>query len=121
MSGAFGSRVLDAKEFEKQQAEAVALTSVFGSRVVDPPQFGESVVTAAEQTQQDAEALGGLSVKELGALLKQAPEQFDRVLAAELARPEGPRKQAVRELHAAELRREGGPRAEMIARIEQLL
>lgn len=69
---------------------------------------------------KDVEATS-LSVKEVQAELESNPASLDRLIAAELNRPAGARKTALRALIAAENARDGGPRADFIERLQEKL
>lgn len=111
----FGSRVIGEEKFRHHQRMKEAGALHFGKRVVSrpapEPDPAPEPVQKAERRELTAEALKDE--------LRQHPQNFDSLFAAEFTREGGPRPTALREFLAIEIKRKGGPRAEVIKAIEE--
>ncbi len=118
----FGPAVIGQEQFDKEKAISEKGGDVFGPSVLDShpkganvhgPAVGGVPPTAAEKVlNEKGEAF---SVKAVRAALADDPiaSTIDRMVRAEMFRPEGPRKSALTECLRAEKRREN-PRAEVV-------
>lgn len=116
MSG-FGPAVIGEKAFAEEQKRQKGLRGVFGPAVVD----GATAEVADEAAIEEV-AVESLSVRDVKDIMSGdvAPAVIDRVMQAEVGRPDGPRKSALVRILAAEQRRES-PRPEVTEVLEELL
>ena len=109
-----GRLVIGEAKAARFAAQAQDGSSVLGPRVVDgaptPPAPPEASTLGAPSPD-------GFSVASIKKLLGDEPEQFDRLFAAEMARPDL-RRGALRVFASAERKRVGGARPEVLAQIE---
>jgi hypothetical protein len=118
----FGPSIIGKKQFEKEQAEEKSGANIFGPSIIGPDPIGANIpgpavggvpATAAEKVvNEKGEAF---SVKAVRDALADDPiaSTIDRMVKAEMFRPEGPRKSALTECLRAEKRREK-PRVEVV-------
>ena len=92
-----GIKMLGEEGFKKDRAHAAAAHHGMGSRMQDAP-----APEPAPKAAPTVEETGSYSVKELAALLAEAPARTHDLFDAELARVDGPRKTALRVLLLAE-------------------
>ncbi len=102
----FGVRKAAQMKAELDAAEAKAL--------------GLEAPDAAPQVTTDT-AVAATSIKQLDQALKDNPALYEELYALEVARPDGPRKGALRIFLASEMNLDGGPRDERLEQIQDLL
>lgn len=109
----YGSAVLSPEEFAKQAAIQAAGGMVYGEAVTG---VNTAAVVAAAVAAVTAEVPGQRTLKQIEQVLTENPGAFAEVLAAEVARIEGPRKGAVALLRgAAEIEGSGATSAQVAA------
>lgn len=116
---------------EKKAAKAVAAAEKKAAAAEPEAAAEEEAVTDPENvmTEEAFEALmqnhvgddGFVSIDDLKAALTSAPSSFNRLMAWELNRPEGPRVGAVAHLLEHEQKRDDGPRATVLGALESAL
>ncbi len=107
----FGPRKFGVRKAAQMKAELDAADAkAAGIEPVDeaPPVTVDTTVTAT-------------SIKQVDEALKENPALYEELYALEVARPDGPRKGALRIFLAAEMNLEGGPRDERLEQIQDLL
>lgn len=117
----YGPAILGQEEYDRQCVE-MGPESKYGPAVLGD-KFGPSVLdatTPGKLADAPPKEAAGLSVKKLKALLEGDPGLNDQILEDELARVDGPRKSALREVAKVE-RLKDAPRAGLIDRVEALL
>lgn len=133
MSSTFGARVIGDEAAAKALAEQKGGGNVFGKRVVtaipEPnteavakknSQFGPLVVKGS--TNQDNHGKpGSVSVSEIERILGENPTFFDSLYEGELARPEGPRTDALEVFLNVEYGIKGAGRQSIIQEIKAML
>ncbi len=114
----FGERVVGKDAFKVQQH--VRQFSYFGPRVRDS---AEIATTEPEPTRPVATEVpeGFYRIEDIAKALQENPSLYDKLYEAELKRPDGPRRSAMRMFLQAEMTRPGGIRPERQAEIESYL
>lgn len=124
----FGPGVLGKEEYERQLAEAKESDGGrFGPALRRPKAINVPASVSKPSNEPPtppvegpSEPYAALSVRELSELLETDAGLAEPILEAELARPEGARKSALREVAKAE-RTKDEPRAAVLDRIEALI
>jgi hypothetical protein len=123
----YGPAVLGQEEYDRQLAANKASAGVYGPAFTAPDEYGPAVgdgpgdaTTPGKLADAPPEEATGLSVKKLKAVLEGDPGLNEQVLENELARVDGPRKSALREVAKVERLKEN-PRPGLIDRVEALL
>lgn len=123
MANTFGRRILGADAFETVTAQEQGGGSVFGHRVL-----GRHVPPAVAPIPRGSPGAApphlvaqGVAVEDLKEILHTTPVMFDALYEAELARPEGPRMAAMRQLLQVETSAQGQQRPDVIEELHVLL
>lgn len=119
----FGSKVIGKKAFERAEKIEKLNITTFGPKVAGDAHAELAKLDAAEKAPQGPQtpSEGSYRVEDIQKSLEENPALADDLYAAELSRPDGPRKTALRLFLQAEYQREGGLRGERQQEIEQLL
>lgn len=115
----YGPGVVGKEAFDKSVVEWKSGSSKYGPGLRQGTEYGPGVAPPTEEPAEaptDAE-VAALSVRELSELLKADSGLTEQLLEAELARPEGARKSALREIAKAERQRES-PDKGLLDRVE---
>jgi hypothetical protein len=121
----FGPRKIGKARFDALQLREQA-TKKFGPRKFGKRKAAE-MLSALEEAESRVTApvvegeIAATSIKQLREVLSDNPTMADELYAAELARPAGPRKQAVKLFLSIEFAREDGARPDRQAELEGLL
>lgn len=113
----FGALVIGADKVAAFQRQAKSETLIFGSRVVDGAVPVAEVPMSPPPGKTPDEGFSVVSIKKL---LLNEPEQFDKLLALEVARPDR-RLGALTLFRGAETKRTGGPRQDVLNQIDGML
>lgn len=123
----FGSRVVGAEAAAQAIRDAVGGATVFGTRVRDAIK-GDGPTAIAKRNSEfgaavlmDAQGEEGVSIDDLRNLLAENPTQFDSLYELELARAEGPRKDALAIFYEVERGIKGQGREEILRDIRELM
>jgi len=121
----FGPLIIGQAQFDKEQEELKSGAHIFGPAILEHPKKGEKGNVMAghepelevydEAPHPPAEEVESFSVRAVREALADnpVPSVVDRMVRAEMFRPEGPRKSALTECLRAEKRRDD-PRPEVV-------
>lgn len=144
--GKYGPGIVGKDAYKAQEASEVARVDKYGPGILGVEEYarltGDGPQEATEGPKEEKKAVstppeedpalqalvskyatddGYLAIKDVKSILKEMPNAFDRVLAWELGRKDGPRVGALQHLLELEGKREGGARAPVFQHIEMSL
>lgn len=120
--GVFGPAVIGQEQYDAEQKVLEKGSHVFGPLVTGEGTFGPAVEPPKQAAlPEGVKAAAPASIADVEELLEKNPATFDLLFAAELDRPDGPRKGALRAFKRAEEEQGPGARADIIAKIDAIL